>query len=205
MNNNLKELIPNRKKDSFFQKLPLSVKIYCVGGAVRDFFLKKSSSDKDYLLVGADIKLLKKFNLKAVGKDFPVFLHPETKEEIALARTEKKKGFGYKGFTFFTSKDLTVEDDLLRRDLTINSMAVDEKGILIDPFDGISDIKNKIFKNTSSAFKEDPLRLIRLARFCSYFPEFTIKQETFQICKEICEHAKFPFGAIANCTSININ
>ena len=178
--------MPNRKKDSFFQRLPMTIQIYCVGGAVRDFFLKRASSDKDYLLVGADIESLKKFNLKTVGKDFPVFLHPETNEEIALARTEKKKGLGYKGFTFYTSKNLTVEDDLQRRDLTINSMAVNEEGVLIDPFNGFSDIKNKVFKNTSSAFIEDPLRLIRLARFCSYFPEFTVKDQTLEICKDIC-------------------
>ena len=98
--------MPNRKKDSFFQRLPMTIQIYCVGGAVRDFFLKRTSSDKDYLLVGADIESLKKFNLRTVGKDFPVFLHPETNEEIALARTEKKKGLGYKGFTFILPKIL---------------------------------------------------------------------------------------------------
>ncbi|MCK5498440.1 MAG: multifunctional CCA addition/repair protein, partial [Gammaproteobacteria bacterium] len=123
-------------------------------------------------------------NFKAVGKDFPVFLHPETKEEYALARTERKTGYGYKGFTFHTSMDVTLEEDLARRDLTINAIAEDETGNLIDPFNGKQDLENKILRHVSPAFIEDPLRVLRVARFAARFG-FRIAPETLALMQEI--------------------
>ena len=186
-------LAPNRAHDSFFCKLPSSIKIYCVGGAVRDFFLNKKVSDRDYLLVGADLKTLQQFNLKAVGKNFPVFLHPETSEEIALARTEKKIGKGYKGFIFHTDSAVLVEHDLRRRDLTINAMAVDESGALLDPFNGRKDIENKLLKHVSPSFAEDPLRLMRLARFYACMRNFKIDGQTKSLCRQIIDAGELKY------------
>ncbi|RZP22728.1 MAG: hypothetical protein EVA26_02510 [Burkholderiaceae bacterium] len=178
-------LCPKKADDSFFRTLPETVSIYCVGGAVRDFLLGKSFSDKDFVLVGADLDYFKKKGLKTVGKNFPVFLHPKTNEELALARKERKCGVGYKGFVFFTGKEVSLKEDLGRRDFTINAMAVDECGNLHDPFGGRKDLSNKTIKHISPAFVEDPLRVIRLGRFLAQLTEFNVHKDTYELCKEI--------------------
>jgi tRNA nucleotidyltransferase (CCA-adding enzyme) len=156
------------------------VQIYRVGGAVRDRLLKQAVSDVDYVVVGATIDEMLQLGYKAVGKDFPVFLHPQSKEEYALARTEKKISKGYKGFTFYTSPDITIEQDLYRRDLTINAIAEDSQGNLIDPFSGLNDLKNKQLRHVSDAFAEDPVRILRTARFAARFASlgFSVAKET---------------------------
>jgi len=151
------------------------MKIYLVGGAVRDKILGIPVSDKDYLVVGSSPKEMVKLGFKPIGKDFPVFLHPKTKEEYALARTERKVGKGYHGFKFYTSPDVTLEEDLRRRDITINAIAEDEDGNIYDPFNGVNDIKNKIIRHVSDAFIEDPLRVLRVARFTALDVEFKVK------------------------------
>jgi len=140
------------------------MKIYKVGGCIRDSFLGIEPKEIDWVVVGANPEMLEQLGYIAVGKNFPVFLHPETKEEYALARTEKKSGVGYKGFTFFADESVTLNDDLKRRDLTINSIAEDYTGELIDPFAGLKDLQQKVLRNTSEAFSEDPLRAFRVAR-----------------------------------------
>ena len=160
------------------------MKIYLVGGAVRDKLLGKPGKDSDWVVVGSTPEEMETQNFKAVGKDFPVFLHPETKEEYALARTERKTGYGYKGFTFHTSMDVTLEEDLARRDLTINAIAEDETGNLIDPFNGKQDLENKILRHVTPAFIEDPLRVLRVARFAARFG-FRIAPETLALMQEI--------------------
>mgnify|MGYP001253024829 CR=1 FL=1 len=181
----LSKIIPSRTNDKFFAKLPGTVKIFCVGGVIRDLLLDKQASDKDFLLVGADFNTLLKMGLLPVGKDFPVFLHPISKEEIALARTEKKSGKGYKGFQFNSSKNVTLKEDLQRRDFTINALALDENGKLFDFFSGIKDLKSKVFRHIGPEFTEDPLRLIRLARFLAFYPEFKVHISTLNLCKKI--------------------
>jgi len=157
-----------------------------VGGAVRDKLLGKPGKDSDWVVVGSTPQEMEKQNFKPVGKDFPVFLHPETKEEYALARTERKAGKGYKGFTFHTSTDITLEEDLARRDLTINAIAEDHTGKLIDPFNGKQDIEDKILRHVSPAFVEDPVRVLRVARFAARFG-FRIAPETMSLMNEISE------------------
>ena len=159
---------------------------YLVGGAVRDKLLKIPVKDRDWVVVGATPEEMLEKGFKAVGKDFPVFLHPETKEEYALARTERKSGKGYKGFTFHTSPDVTLEDDLQRRDLTVNAIAEDEHGNLIDPYGGVADLKEKMLRHVSSAFVEDPLRVLRIARFAARLG-FKIAPETMALLKGISE------------------
>lgn len=141
------------------------MKVYLVGGAVRDQLLKKKVEDRDFVVVGASVEDLILKGYKQVGADFPVFLHPETGEEYALARTERKSGSGYHGFSCDFSPSVTLEDDLERRDLTINAMALSEDGELIDPFNGQQDLDNKVFRHVGEAFREDPLRVLRVARF----------------------------------------
>ena len=162
------------------------MEIYLVGGAVRDKLLGKPGKDNDWVVVGSTPQEMEIQNFKAVGKDFPVFLHPETKEEYALARTERKTGKGYKGFTFNTSKDVTLEEDLVRRDLTINAIAEDKAGSLIDPFNGREDLENRILRHVSPAFVEDPLRVLRVARFAAHFG-FRIAPETMALMQKISE------------------
>jgi tRNA nucleotidyltransferase (CCA-adding enzyme) len=162
------------------------MEIYLVGGAVRDKLLGKPGKDSDWVVVGSTPEEMEEQNFKPVGKDFPVFLHPETKEEYALARTERKSGKGYKGFTFHTSKVITLEEDLARRDLTINAIAEDHTGKLIDPFNGKQDIEDKILRHVSPAFVEDPLRVLRVARFAARFG-FRIAPETMSLMNEISE------------------
>ncbi len=159
---------------------------YLVGGAVRDKLLGIPVKDRDWVVVGATPEEMLDKGFKAVGKDFPVFLHPETKEEYALARTERKSGKGYKGFTFHTSPDVTLEDDLQRRDLSINAIAEDEDGKLIDPYGGEADLKQGILRHVSAAFIEDPLRVLRIARFAASLG-FKIAPETTRLLKEISE------------------
>ena len=165
------------------------MQIYLVGGAVRDQFLKLPVKDKDWLVVGATPKALLAKGFVAVGRDFPVFLHPKTKEEYALARTEKKSGQGYTGFICDFSPDIKIEEDLERRDLTINAMALDDKGNLIDPFGGQNDLNNKQLRHVSAAFTEDPLRVLRVARFAARFHHlgFQVAPETVALMRNIAE------------------
>jgi tRNA nucleotidyltransferase (CCA-adding enzyme) len=156
---------------------------YVVGGAVRDELLGLPGQDKDHVVVGATPEQMTQLGYKPVGKDFPVFLHPQTHEEYALARTERKTAKGYKGFQVFASPEVTLEEDLARRDLTINAIARDEQGNLIDPFNGIADIHHKTLRHVSEAFAEDPVRILRAARFSAKFTEFSIAPETMALMK----------------------
>ncbi|MBS0358934.1 MAG: multifunctional CCA addition/repair protein [Proteobacteria bacterium] len=159
------------------------MKIYLVGGAVRDRLLGLPVKERDWVVVGATPEQMLKQGFKPVGKDFPVFLHPETAEEYALARTERKSGKGYTGFECYAAADVTLEQDLLRRDLTINAMAEDENGCIIDPYQGQKDLQDRVLRHVSPAFTEDPLRVLRLARFAArYAPlSFTVAEETLQL------------------------
>lgn len=158
-------------------------KIYLVGGAVRDKLLNKPIRERDWVVVGSTPEAMLELGYKPVGKDFPVFLHPQTHEEYALARSEKKVAPGYQGFVFHTSPDVTLEQDLMRRDLTINAIAEDDQGQFTDPYHGLDDIKQKILKHVSAAFVEDPVRLLRLARFAAYLPDFSIHADTMALLK----------------------
>jgi tRNA nucleotidyltransferase (CCA-adding enzyme) len=154
------------------------MKTYVVGGAVRDRLLGLPVQDRDHVVVGATPDDMLAAGFRPVGKDFPVFLHPDTAEEYALARTERKTAPGYKGFVFHAAPDVTLEQDLVRRDLTINAIAEDEDGGLIDPHGGRRDLQARIFRHVSDAFAEDPVRILRLARFAARFTEFTVAPET---------------------------
>jgi tRNA nucleotidyltransferase (CCA-adding enzyme) len=158
---------------------------YTVGGAVRDELLGIPVKDKDYVVVGSTPQAMLDAGYKPVGKDFPVFLHPKTHDEYALARTERKTGAGYKGFAIHASPEVTLEADLARRDLTINAIAKDVDGKLIDPFNGIADIKSKTLRHVSAAFAEDPVRILRTARFAARFTDFTIAPETLTLMRQI--------------------
>lgn len=161
--------------------------LYLVGGAVRDKLLGYPFTERDWVVVGASPEELLSKGFQPVGSDFPVFLHPETKEEYALARTERKSGVGYKGFEFFTDTSVTLEQDLSRRDLTINAIAEDSDGNLIDPYNGQQDINDKILRHVSDAFAEDPLRVLRVARFAARYQHlgFTVAQETLSLMADI--------------------
>ena len=163
------------------------MKTYLVGGAVRDEILGYPFKEKDWVVVGATVDDMLSAGYQQVGKDFPVFLHPETKEEHALARTERKTAAGYKGFEVHASPDVTLKDDLIRRDLTINAIAKDENGEYVDPYNGIADIKNKILRHVSNAFAEDPVRILRIARFMARYAHlgFSIADETIALMKEM--------------------
>jgi len=163
------------------------MKIYLVGGAVRDKLMGILSKDRDYLVVGSTPEEMVRLGYKPIGKDFPVFLHPASKEEYALARTEKKVGKGYHGFEFYTSPDVTLEEDLSRRDITINAIAEDEEGNIYDPFHGVDDIKNKVIRHVSDAFTEDPLRVLRVARFAALDLEFKVEKETLALMKKMVQ------------------
>ena len=156
------------------------MKIFQVGGSVRDELLGVEPKDRDWVVVNSSPEEMEEKGFKPIGKDFPVFLHPETNEEYALARTERKSGVGYKGFKFYFDSSVTLEEDLKRRDFTINAMAKDDNGRIIDPYGGRVDLKNKIFKHASPAFEEDPLRVLRFARFKSYkqLHDFYLHEET---------------------------
>jgi tRNA nucleotidyltransferase/poly(A) polymerase len=161
------------------------MKIYKVGGAVRDSFMGLPAHDNDYVVVGATPAEMENLGFKQVGKDFPVYLHPETGEEYALARVERKSGLKHTDFETRFDPSVTIEQDLIRRDLTINAIAVDEDGNIIDPFGGVEDIKNKVIRHVSEAFKEDPLRILRVARFKARFPEFEIHYSTSIMIKDM--------------------
>jgi tRNA nucleotidyltransferase (CCA-adding enzyme) len=156
------------------------VKIYAVGGAVRDELLGLPVSDRDYVVVGATPEEMARLGYKPVGKDFPVFLHPKTHEEYALARTERKVARGYKGFKINTAPDVTLEQDLERRDLTINALARDQEGRLVDPFGGAADLERGLLRHVSPAFVEDPVRILRVARFAARFG-FAVAPETMAL------------------------
>lgn len=159
------------------------MQVYLVGGAVRDKLLGLSVHEHDWLVVGATPTQLLDQGYQQVGKDFPVFLHPETKDEYALARTERKTAPGYSGFSFNASPEVIIEEDLLRRDLTVNAIAEDDSGHLIDPYNGQADIANKVLRHVSPAFAEDPVRILRIARFSARFAHlgFNVAQDTVQL------------------------
>ena len=168
------------------------MQIYLDGGAVRDKYLNIPIKEKDWCVVGSSSNDLIEMGFKAVGKDFPVFLHPETKEEYALARIEKKIGPGYHGFSFLTSKEVSLQDDLKRRDLTINAMAIDNEGNLIDPHHGLNDLENKILRHVSNSFREDPVRVLRVAKFSARFHKkgFIIHPETLKMMKSMSKQGE---------------
>ncbi|MDG2071916.1 MAG: multifunctional CCA tRNA nucleotidyl transferase/2'3'-cyclic phosphodiesterase/2'nucleotidase/phosphatase [Pseudomonadales bacterium] len=183
------------KTDRFFPHLPAKLinyndtinkefylmDTYLVGGAVRDQLLGLPVADKDWVIVGGTAEELQSRGFQQVGKDFPVFLHPDSFEEYALARTERKTGAGHTDFECDAGPTVTLDQDLYRRDLTINAIAQNEHGELIDPYDGQTDLNNKILRHVSPAFSEDPLRILRVARFNARFPEFTTHPETFEL------------------------
>jgi tRNA nucleotidyltransferase (CCA-adding enzyme) len=162
------------------------VKSYVVGGAVRDELLGNAVADRDWVVVGATPEDMAAAGFRAVGRDFPVFLHPTTHEEYALARTERKSGRGYKGFTVHAAPEVTLEEDLARRDLTINAMARDENGRLIDPFGGERDLREGVLRHVSEAFAEDPVRILRVARFAARFG-FRIAAETLALMRRMVD------------------
>ena len=165
------------------------MRVYLVGGAVRDRLLGHPYHEKDYVVVGATPEQLIAQGYQPVGKDFPVFLHPKTKEEYALARTERKSGHGYHGFEFYTDPSVTLEDDLIRRDLTINAIAMDDDGTIYDPYHGQQDLADKILRHVSPAFAEDPLRVLRVARFAARYAQygFTVADETLDLMRQLTE------------------
>ncbi|MCS0580815.1 multifunctional CCA addition/repair protein [Massilia pinisoli] len=160
---------------------------YVVGGAVRDELLGLAVQDHDWVVVGAtpDDMIAKGF--RPVGKDFPVFLHPDTHEEYALARTERKTAPGYHGFVFHTAPDVKLEDDLIRRDLTINAMARAEDGTIVDPYGGLQDLRDRVFRHVSPAFAEDPVRILRVARFAARLPDFTVADTTLALMRQMVD------------------
>lgn len=162
---------------------------YLVGGAVRDALLGRPVEDRDWVVVGADAQTMLDRGFKPVGKDFPVFLHPESREEYALARTERKTAKGYAGFSFYAAKDVTLEQDLQRRDLTINAMAQDSDGRLIDPYGGAEDLKNGILRHVSPAFAEDPVRILRTARFAARYG-FAVAGETLALMRQMVDNGE---------------
>lgn len=161
------------------------MKLYVVGGAVRDGLLGLPPSDRDWVAVGGTPEQLLAAGYRPVGRDFPVFLHPQTGEEVALARTERKSGRGYHGFQFHAAPDVTLEQDLARRDLTINAMARDEDGRLVDPYGGERDLRARVLRHVSDAFVEDPVRLLRVARFAARWPDFSIAPETMALMRRM--------------------
>ena len=170
------------------------MKIYQVGGAVRDALLGLPVHDRDWLVVGGTPEAMVAQGFTPVGRDFPVFLHPRTHEEYALARTERKSGHGYQGFTVYTSPDVTLEEDLARRDLTINAIAApaDWTGAeaVFDPYHGVADLHAKVLRHVTEAFAEDPVRILRVARFAARFTDFTVAPETMQLMREMVEHGE---------------
>jgi tRNA nucleotidyltransferase (CCA-adding enzyme) len=161
------------------------MKVFVVGGSVRDQLLGRAHGDRDWVVVGATPDEMVAAGFRPVGKDFPVFLHPQTHEEYALARTERKTAPGYHGFLFHAAPEITLEQDLARRDLTINAMARDESGALIDPFGGKRDLDARVLRHVSPAFAEDPVRILRLARFAARFSDFEVAPETMQLMREM--------------------
>ena len=163
------------------------MEFYLVGGAVRDELLGLAVKERDWCVTGATPQQMEARGFRPVGKDFPVFLHPQTGEEYALARTERKTAAGYHGFTFHADEDVTIEQDLMRRDLTINALAKDGRGRLIDPFNGLDDLERRVLRHVSTAFAEDPVRVLRVARFAARFAAlgFAVAEETMQLMKRM--------------------
>ena len=161
--------------------------VYMVGGAVRDQLMGIDCKDRDWVVVGSSPEQMARLGFRAVGKDFPVFLHPQSNEEYALARTERKTSPGYHGFVFSSNPDVTLQQDLERRDLTMNAIAMDKNGQLIDPFNGQKDIANGVIRHVSSAFKEDPVRILRVAKFAARFQpwNFSVDQTTLDLMIEM--------------------
>lgn len=174
-------------KDNVQKNKPLQR--YLVGGAVRDKLLSIECKDQDWVVVGSTPKEMESLGFTAVGKDFPVFLHPKTKQEHALARTERKSGTGYTGFECHFAPDVSLEEDLMRRDLTINAIAQDENGVIYDPYNGQQDLKDRVLRHVSDAFIEDPLRVLRVARFAAKLHHlgFTVAKETLSLMKAIAD------------------
>jgi tRNA nucleotidyltransferase (CCA-adding enzyme) len=168
----------------------MSAQFYVVGGAVRDALLGLPASDRDWVAVGTTPQALLDLGYKPVGKDFPVFLHPHTGEEVALARTERKVGAGYHGFSFHAAPEVTLEEDLARRDLTINAIAQAADGTLIDPCGGQADLRQRVLRHVSGAFVEDPVRLLRLARLAARFPDFTVAPETQALLRQMVDNGE---------------
>jgi tRNA nucleotidyltransferase (CCA-adding enzyme) len=166
------------------------MKTYVVGGAVRDELLGLPVKDRDWVVVGATPDEMLAQGFRPVGKDFPVFLHPDTQEEYALARTERKTAPGYHGFVFHAAPDVTLEQDLVRRDLTINAIARDPDGVLTDPFGGRADLEHRVFRHVSGAFAEDPVRILRIARFAARFADFTVAPATMALMREMVEQGE---------------
>ena len=166
------------------------MQIYCVGGALRDELLGLPVKDRDWVVVGATPEEMLARGFKPVGRDFPVFLHPETHEEYALARTERKTGPGYTGFVFHAAPGVTLEEDLARRDLTINAMARGEDGLVVDPYGGRVDLERKILRHVSPAFAEDPVRILRVARFAARFADFAIAPETLALMRAMVDNGE---------------
>lgn len=164
---------------------PSHVRVYAVGGAVRDRLLGLPVQDRDYVVVGATPEEMTALGFRPVGKDFPVFLHPETQEEYALARTERKTARGYKGFAVYASPEVSLEEDLRRRDLTINALAEDAAGHIVDPYGGRADLAGRTLRHVSEAFTEDPVRILRVARFAARFPLFRIAPETMELMRRM--------------------
>jgi tRNA nucleotidyltransferase (CCA-adding enzyme) len=163
------------------------MQIHLVGGAVRDELLGLAVTERDWVVVGASPEQMLAAGYTPVGQDFPVFLHPRTHEEYALARTERKQGRGYHGFVFHTGQDVTLEEDLARRDLTVNAMARSADGRLIDPMGGARDLADRLLRHVGPAFAEDPVRILRLARFAARFNDFRIAPETMQLCRQMVD------------------
>lgn len=163
---------------------------YVVGGAVRDALLGLPVQDRDWVVVGSTPEAMLAQGFRPVGRDFPVFLHPKTNEEYALARTERKSGHGYTGFVCHASPEVTLEQDLLRRDLTINAIARDGEGRLIDPYGGVRDLEARVFRHVSPAFAEDPLRILRVARFAARFTAFTVAPETLALMRRMVDNGE---------------
>ena len=170
------------------------MKIYMVGGAVRDGLLGRAVSDRDWVVVGATPEQMVAQGFLPVGRDFPVFLHPKTREEYALARTERKSGRGYRGFVVQTSPEVTLEEDLARRDLTINSIAASadwaRSTAVFDPYNGQKDLQDRVLRHVTDAFREDPVRILRVARFAARFTDFSVAPETLQLMREMVAHGE---------------
>jgi tRNA nucleotidyltransferase (CCA-adding enzyme) len=166
-------------------RFPAHIQVYVVGGAVRDRLLGLEVRDRDHVVVGATPEEMTALGFQPVGKDFPVFLHPRTHEEYALARTERKTARGYKGFQVYATPDVTLEEDLRRRDLTINAIAENAAGELFDPHNGRADLAARVFRHVSEAFAEDPVRILRVARFAARFSDFSIAPETLALMRQM--------------------
>ena len=166
------------------------LEVYVVGGAVRDALLGLPAGDRDWVVVGASPDEMAARGFMPVGGDFPVFLHPVTKEEFALARTERKTARGYQGFTFYTGPEVGLADDLARRDLTVNAIACDRDGRLADPLHGVRDLQARVLRHVGPAFSEDPVRILRLARFAARFPDFSVAEETTALCRAMVDSAE---------------